>query len=168
MGKTYDKRRPEKDFQKWILVGFMLMLLPIIYHRPAYEDLSVKEIQVKNVGYTSGRYASEDYYLTTVDGENMRIRGEFSYDELRDKLQSGTSVTVKYHRGMYFLWMTEYVYEMTYEGDQLVVYSGNNQIENQIVMIVVGILVILVGFMFYNYETQFIKKMIRRNKLKKR
>ena len=168
MGKRYDKKRPEKDFQKWILVGLLLMLLPLIYHRPEYEDLSTKEIQVANVGYTSGRYASNDYYLTTVDGQSLRIRGEFSYDELKDKLQPGTSVTVKYHHGMYLLWMTDYIYEMTYSGDQLVSYSGSNQIENQIVMIVVGILVILVGFMLYNYETQFIKKKVREYKRKRR
>ena len=64
--------------------------------------------------------------------------------------------------------MTDYIYEMTYSGDQLVSYSGSNQIENQIVMIVVGILVILVGFMLYNYETQFIKKKVREYKRKRR
>uniref|UniRef100_UPI0040563139 hypothetical protein n=1 Tax=Acetatifactor sp. TaxID=1872090 RepID=UPI0040563139 len=165
MSKKYEKKRPEKDFCKWVIIGLLLMLLPLVYYRPGYDELSSKEIQVKYIGYTSGRYASNDYYLTTVDGDNLQIRGDFSYDELKETLQPNTIVTVKYYRGMYILWKTDYIYELTYAGDQLVKYAGSSQLENQIVMIFVGISVILIGFMFYNYQTQFIRKMKR--KLKK-
>lgn len=167
MGKKYDKKRPEKDFRRCVIIGLLLMLLPFIYYSPSYEELSTKDIRVKYVGYTSGRYASDSYYLITIEGDSVQIRGDFSPEELKEALQPNTLVTVKYYRGMHYLWMTDYIYELTCNGERLVSYDADTQLERHLVMIGVGILVMLIGFMFYNYETQFIRKMMRKYRRKR-
>lgn len=148
------------------------MLLPLIYYRPNYEDLQTKDIRVQSVGWTSGatRYPSRNYYLTTVDGDWYEIRGDLSYAELEEALQPNTLVTIKYFRGLHILWMANYIKELSCDGEILVSYSGDEQMENQLVMIGVGLLIMLIGFMFYNFQTGFIRntKFKIRKKIRKK
>lgn len=168
MGKRYDKRRPQKDLLKFVIVGLLIMLLPLIYYRPNYEALQTKEIRVQSVGISSGqgRYSSQNYYLTTVSGERYEIRGDLSYTELEGALQPNTLVTIKYFRGLYIFSMTNYIKELTCDEETLVSYSGDEQLENQLVMIGVGLLIIGVGFIFYDWQTDFIRN--TKNKIKRK
>ena len=163
----------QRSFICFSLVSILLILLPFIYYRPSYEELSEKEITVKNVGYITQRHGSPTYFLTTVDGERLEIRGELSYQELQEELQPNTQVMVKYHRGLYFLWMTDYIKELTCNGKQLVTYSGTDQIESQIIFFIMGLLVFLIGLLLYIFSTKSIKKRLkkltlRQNKLKEK
>lgn len=167
MGKKRDKHKHEKHFLITAVIGLLLMCLPIIYYSPSYDDLSTKQIQVACVGYVpGGRYASRTDHLITTDGERMEIRGNYSYIQLEKTLKPNTIVTVKYYRGLFYLWMTDYIYELTYNGEKLVTYGGDAQVERQLVMIVVGVIVILLGFVLYNAQTGFVKKQIRKSKAK--
>ena len=172
MGKRYDKRRPQKDFLKFVIVGLLVMLIPLVYFRPGYDDLQTKNIQVQSVdsSYGHGRYSTRNYYLFTVDGEQYEIRGDFTYAELEQALQPNSQVMIKYYRGLYILSMRNYIIELTCDGETLVAYSGDEQLENQIVMIGVGLLIILVGFIFYDWQTDFIRntKFKVRKRLKQR
>ena len=151
----------QKDLFCFLLAGILLMLLPFLYYQPGYDELDEKDIVVYNVGYVMQR-GSPSYYLTTADGERMEIRGDLSYQELSETLTPNTRVTVKYYRGLCYFWITDYVKELTHNGKLLVAYSGDHQKENQTVLLIIGLLVILTGFLFYDFRTKSIRKLLKK------
>lgn len=162
----------QKDLLGFLLAGLLLMLLPYLYYQPGYDELDEKEIVVRDVGYVVQR-GSPSYYLTTANGERMEIRGDLSYQELSEALVPNTRVTVKYYRGLCYFWMTDYIKELTHNGRQLVAYSGDQQKENQTVLLIIGLLVILTGLLFYDFRSKSIRKYLkkkaqRQEKLKKK
>ena len=168
MGKKHNRKSPERTFRKAVLIGLLLMLLPLIYYHPNYDRLSTKDIRVLSVGAgPAGRYFQRNYYLTTMDGEVMQLHGDFSYKELEQTLTPNTEVSVKYYRGMYVLWRTDYVVELSHNGTTLVAYSGDTQMKNQLAGTCAGLLVIGTGFLNYNYQTDFLGKIRKKRKNRK-
>ena len=156
----------------FIVVGLLLILIPFIYYTPDYDELSTKDIVVQDVDYVSGR-GGRSYYLTTIDGERLEIRGELSYSELKEVLTPNTRVTIKYYHGLYGLRMTDYIRELAYNGNQLVSYSGDCHLNHVIAFIVIGLIVVLIGFLLYILEAHMIKKSsikkaARKERLKKK
>lgn len=169
MGKQYDKRRAEKAFLKFVIAGVLFMLLPLIYFRPSYDNLQTKDIRVSSIGsYASGgRYSSLSYYLLTVDGDRYEILGDFTYSELKEALQPNTPVAIKFYRGLNGITVKNHIKELSRDGEILVSYRGNEQLENQIVMTCIGLVIIGIGFMYYNWQTDFIRN-IRNKRLRAR
>ena len=163
--RRYDKHRAEKTLLIAVVIALLLQLVPVVYRVPDYEELSVKKVTVESVEEKLGRYSSHSYFLITADGERMKIVGEFSGSELLKKLQSDTEVTIKYHPGIYFPDGEMYVMELTCDGALLVAYDGRNmQKENHIGMLIVGGGIILVGVLFYDYEKNYVKRVMKRYK----
>lgn len=167
MGKPLQPHK--KTFFMCLLVGIGL-LLPLIYRQPNYEELLEKEISVSTVDCVTAYRGGRLYYLVTADGERMEIRGELSYPVLQEALRENFRVTVKYYWGRVWLENAEIVKEMTQGGKVLVAYSGDAQRENQIVFCVVGLAVILVGYIVCRVQENTIRKEQekRRKKLQKK
>lgn len=159
------KKRKKRDanYSLWVLIlGVMILLIPYIYFTPDYNELKEKEIIVREVGYVPSK-GTDNYYLNTMDGERLEIRGKLSYKTLQETLKPNTLVQIKYYHGLCGLRMVDYIKELTYEGTQLVVYGGDNQTENVIVCSVIG------GFMISVYifvEAKEFREYIIRRKVK--
>lgn len=156
----------------FIVVGLLLILIPFIYYTPDYDELSTKDIVVQDVDYVSSR-GGRSYYLTTIDGERLEIRGELSYSELKEVLTPNTRVTIKYYHGLHGLRMTDYIRELAYNGNPLVAYSGDCHLNHVIAFFVIGLIVVLIGFLLYILEAHMIKKSsikkaARKERLKKK
>ena len=168
MRKKSSTRQSRWALTKTLIFGLLIIILPLIQNDRPYEALQTKEICVASVDSISGRGFSPSRYLITVDGENLQLRGEFSFKELKEKLQPHTIVTVKYYTGRYLLlFKTDYIRELTLNGEELVSYGKNYRNENIISAAVIGVLIISTGVLIYNWDTDFLKKLRKKNKTKK-
>ena len=148
----------EKRFLKTVLIALLILLLPLIYTQPEYEKLKEDEIQIAWSYYSSGRH-SVGSFVGTPEGTTYKIGGHISSKaEFEALLVPGTTVHIKYYRGVCVVAPMKFIEELTVSRKTIVTFNNQQKLV-QTLCIIVGSVILVAGFLHYADCSHLLKKL---------
>lgn len=129
------KRRSDKEIIKsytfivvtcilLVLVGILLPLLPMLIPAAEYDELTTKEIVIESVERV-GNYKHRFFRITTAEGEQYNITGDYSGINVYEALPCGKPVTIKYYENQIFFTLKKYAEVIIVDGVTVVHYDND-------------------------------------------
>ena len=108
-----------------ILTGILLPLLPILIPTAEYDELTTKEIVIESLERVRGYKHKSFPRITTVEGEQYNITGDYSDINVYEDLPYGKPVTIKYYENQIFFTLKKYVEVVIVDGVTVVHYDND-------------------------------------------
>ncbi len=130
------------------MIAVIIFILPYIYSQPSYDELQETDIVVDWTYYSSGR-RSIGSFVRTPEDTLYKVTGDISSRNVFEtSLLPGTTAKIKYYRGIHIFFPMNFAEEVIVDGQTIVAYT-NSQGTVQTICIIISILFLTVGFLFY-------------------
>lgn len=127
----------------FMLLGIVFFAMHAAFPEPDYANFRQDTIEVQSLNYyVGGRYSSGHYEITTDQGTNYRVSGDYESSTLREKVQVGVKAEIKYYEGIIFRF--RYIKELTIE-DKLVVTYVDRRSSTLLSVAITAVIIELIG-----------------------
>lgn len=107
------------------LMGIYIVLVFTLNLTPPYERLKTDNVTVDNIKkYPAGKGSYDG--LTTSEGVRYHLSGDYRLDELREKLDKGTVISIKWYSRNRLMMERLYIQEISLDGEILCAYTNDN------------------------------------------
>ena len=107
-----------------VLAGILLPLMPILIPKAEYDELITKEIVIESVDEVRS-YKHWFPRITTVEGEQYNITGDYSDINVYKDLLCGKPLTIKYYENQIFFTLKKYAEVVIVDGVTVVHYDND-------------------------------------------
>ena len=137
-------------FGTWIILSMSLN------PTPSYEDQQESIVTVESIRYYPSGKGVGGYRIKTTDGDIYRLSGDFNAKTLKEKLTSGTVITIKWYQKNFLINNILYIEEIRLNGEILSHYTNNDKSAMVFSWIFGGIMFILgfIGILVYHYHVK--------------
>ena len=143
-----------------LLFGFYVFSIIFLNPTPPYENLNEDTIAVEQVRYHARGRGGGYYGLTSSEGVEYHLSGDFQWGELQEKLVVGTEISIKWYSRDRLMLEKRYVEEIYLDGERLSAYT-NDDGADRIFACVGGGALLVMGLAFWLFYRRMVAKEIR-------
>ncbi len=107
------------------LGGILLPLLPILIPTAEYDQLIHKEIVISSVEWVSQYKGANFHRITTEDGEQYNITGNYADIDIKEVLPRGKTVSIQYYENKILFQIKRYAEVIFVDGVCVVHYDND-------------------------------------------
>lgn len=107
------------------LGGILLPLLPVLIPTAEYDELIGKEIVIASVEWVSQHKGADFHRITTEDGEQYNITGDYAGIDIKEVLPRGKKVSIQYYENKILFQTKKYAEVIFVDGVCVVRYDND-------------------------------------------